>query len=472
MQNKRDQLQAHQFVTGRLVTALVRGEPDQQDTPLRRAGTGTLIGAGLGVALLLGYFVYGLVVRGGNTSWQQPGAIIVAEETGSRFLYLDGTLRPVANYASALLAAGEKAKVRSVSANSLREVPHGRPIGIPDAPEVLPDPARLSTAPWLVCAAFAANPDETSRPAVALGLDTAWPTTQVPDEQAVLVRDVNGELHLVWRDRRLRIGGEAVLAALGYASVRPLPVDPAWLNAIEPGPALTSPQVPGRGSAGSTVDGRPTVVGQIFQTRNAAGAEDYFLMRNDGLAPLSRTELALVQGDPATAQAYQGRPVQPIVISAAGAAQAKRSATGAAPNLPGTPPQAVGDLGADGRTLCLRLTMDRAGPIARLVTVPRGRLDLSRATPKADPRIADLVRVPPGSGALIEAQPAPGVSSGTRFVLTDLGVKYPVPSAEVAALLGYGGATPVPVPTGLLSFLPTGPALDPAAARTELAVPR
>jgi Type VII secretion system ESX-1, transport TM domain B len=33
--------------------------------------------------------------------------------------------------------------------------------------------------------------------------------------------------------------------------------------------------------------------------------------------------------------------------------------------------------------------------------------------------------------------------------------------------LGYGGVTPLPVPTTLLDFLPTGPALDPTAARKE-----
>jgi hypothetical protein len=59
------------------------------------------------------------------------------------------------------------------------------------------------------------------------------------------------------------------------------------------------------------------------------------------------------------------------------------------------------------------------------------------------------------------------VDAGTRYLVTDLGTKFPVPSDEVASALGYGGMRPLPVPTTLLSLLPTGPVLDPARARTE-----
>ena len=75
--------------------------------------------------------------------------------------------------------------------------------------------------------------------------------------------------------------------------------------------------------------------------------------------------------------------------------------------------------------------------------------------------------MPPGGGLIAQNVPAPGIEGGTLYLVTDLGIKYPLPSAEVAKALGYGAAAPVPVPAGTLDFLPTGPPLDPAAAATS-----
>jgi Type VII secretion system ESX-1, transport TM domain B len=48
--------------------------------------------------------------------------------------------------------------------------------------------------------------------------------------------------------------------------------------------------------------------------------------------------------------------------------------------------------------------------------------------------------------------------------VTDAGVKFPVPSADVAAL-GYRAGQAAPLPAALLGLLPTGPALDLAPLR-------
>jgi hypothetical protein len=75
--------------------------------------------------------------------------------------------------------------------------------------------------------------------------------------------------------------------------------------------------------------------------------------------------------------------------------------------------------------------------------------------------LADLVVVAPGSGALVDA-------GGALGLVTDLGVRYPVPSTEVAAVLGYANAQPVRVPVEIVALLPTGVALDPVAAAAPL----
>jgi hypothetical protein len=50
--------------------------------------------------------------------------------------------------------------------------------------------------------------------------------------------------------------------------------------------------------------------------------------------------------------------------------------------------------------------------------------------------------------------------------VSELGTRYPVPGADVLAMLGYGGVTPARIPSSVVSLLPVGPALDPASART------
>jgi hypothetical protein len=66
--------------------------------------------------------------------------------------------------------------------------------------------------------------------------------------------------------------------------------------------------------------------------------------------------------------------------------------------------------------------------------------------------------------------PAPDAPSGVHYLVTDLGVRYPVPAVDVLAVLGLGGAVPVRVPAEVMALLPLGPALYPQAARAVLGV--
>jgi hypothetical protein len=80
----------------------------------------------------------------------------------------------------------------------------------------------------------------------------------------------------------------------------------------------------------------------------------------------------------------------------------------------------------------------------------------------------DRVVARPGHGALVRALGAAGGTVGdTTFLVGDDGVKYRIPDASALAALGYGGATPVKVPSTLLSMLPTGPELSARAAASD-----
>ena len=78
--------------------------------------------------------------------------------------------------------------------------------------------------------------------------------------------------------------------------------------------------------------------------------------------------------------------------------------------------------------------------------------------------LADRVLVPAGRIAVVrEAAGADGTGTGA-YLVTDTGIRYPVPSDTVLALLGYDPRQAVVVPESLLTRIPAGPSLDPAAA--------
>lgn len=465
MQTKRDQLQAHVFVVTRLVSALLRADPDQLERPMRRTATGGFIGVALAVVVMLGFGVYGFVRGGGNDSWREAGSIIVEKETGGRYVYLDGTLRPVLNYTSARLAAGgAEARVRVVSAASLLGVPHGRAIGIPGAPEQLPEPGSLRSGSWLACLSPVAGQ---TAPRVAIAVDAGWAAEDLPDDQALLVADDSGRHHLVFRGRRLAIADTTALLALGYGSAVPSRVPSGWLNAFEEGPQLRAPAVPRRGRIGPAVGTRKTRIGQILQVTVPGGDPEFYLVLADGLVPVTPTVARLLLTDPGTAAAYRSRAVEPIVTSAGEVVRAPRSTTAlAVTGLPDRPPRLAAGL-ADGRSWCARMTFDAARGATVVPATVASSAVTGIPTGATGGRVADLVKVAPGAGALVATQAAPGVPTGTVYLITDLGVRYPLADADVTAALGYAGVPAVPVPTSVLAMVPAGPTLDAVAARTE-----
>ncbi len=481
MQTRRDQVQAHTFVVGRLVSGLLRAEPDSQFTPLRRFVVGSVAGAFLAAVVVAGFGVFGLFFPGGAKAWSAPKTLVVEKETGARYVFVGGELRPVVNYTSARLVLGGEPKIARVSRASLKGVPHGMPIGIEGAPDYLPDLKRLDGRHWQVCSTPRPDVSGAGRPFVTLWVGAKPSGRSLGTGEALLVRDPGGARYLAWNGRRWKVPNAATLDALGYSAVPQRPVGWAWINALPAGNDLVAPDVPDRGRNGPLVGGRPTVAGQVLKASAVAsgtGDSQYYLVRPDGLSPLTATGAALLLASPETRKAYPGATVEALqVVPAAIAAAPQSRSSSVNPQMPASAPKPAELDG--GQAPCLQLAMDAGNGVSVQVAVGSEPSAASaKAAPSAglaeavgDPRLADLVVVEPGTGLLIRDQPAPGVADGALHLLVDCGMQYPLSSGDVAKTLGYEQVSPTPVPGAVLALLPAGQPLDPLAARATAWTP-
>ncbi|MGJ7908129.1 type VII secretion protein EccB [Actinopolyspora sp. H202] len=459
MQSRRDQVQAYFFVVGRLVSALMRASPDDQTTPTRRFVMGTVVGTLLGALVVAGFGIVGLIFPGGKTSWQAEGTIVVEKETGARYLYLNGTLRPVLNHASALLARNQPGGAPElVSRNSLRGTPRGTPIGIPGAPDSIPQQKHLIRAPWVVCARTATKPSGEQVPITHLRLGDG-PSSGLGSDEGVVVSTPDGTEYLVWQGRRLKLTGRSVTEALGYGDVVPFPVATSWINTIPSGPDLAAPEIPNAGSRAPEVAGEAATVGRIYEMRNPAldSESSFYVMRSDGLSSLTPLAASLLLTAPSSG-------AQPVEIGPEALSTTPISETDSTPEgypaVPPTPRQ----LSQGGKTRpCASFRVGSGQSNTPTITLTARNRSTTTASSGAE-GVAERITIPAGQGVLARDLPAPGVAGGTNYLITSLGVKYPLATPDVAGVLGYGGAEPVAVPGSLLSLLPSGPSLDPNTA--------
>ncbi len=443
MYGRRDQVDAHSFLIGRLVSAVVRVEPDAPERPLRRTSVGMVWSTVIAILVVAVIVVIDLFTDlGDQDAWRKPGTLVVAEESGNRYLMVDGLLRPVLNYSSARLLVGGDPPVETVDTADIADVPKGSPIGILGAPDQLPSP---SAAPqtWTVCAGTGAD-----EPAVAVTVGEL-PGVRVAGRETALLVQVGNERYLAWNGSRLRIAADWVPGALGLDPRAAVLVDSAWLNSLPAGLDL-GPVPLRRDGAGPIVDAIPTTAGQLVSVPKAVG-NTLFVTRSDGLVPVTPTVAALLRADPTVDQ-----PSELTITPAELAKQKVLSAPVWQAELPPRPPIPL-DTGS--RAACVRWDGKEAMlATAEKPTGPGQSGDQAAFT--RDGRVADRIEVVPGAGLLARTRPAPDVPGAGSYLITEAGAKFPVASKEAAEALGFSVASAQLVPAELLALLPTGPTLD------------
>ncbi|WP_433346800.1 type VII secretion protein EccB [Micromonospora sp. CA-111912] len=457
MRTRRDQVQAYRFVTRRIVSALLSGDPETTNLPMRRLGL-AVIGSVVAAAVLLGGIgAYGQLT--GNTAPLEANTLVIERETGATYVYVDNLLHPTLNYASARLILNEAdPAVRTMSQASIADRPRGRTVGIVGAPDALPDRKSLIGLPWSVC--DVPDPADPRRSTTHLVIDRPLSGGVPLGDRAVLVT-VDGGRYLLTGDARMRIaGGDQATAALRMAGAPTVTVGAQLLNAVPAGPVLREPDIEGEGEASRlTVGDGPARVGDVFRA-----AEQHYVLTREGLAAIGEVTALLLLRD--------GGGVTDVTPDQAG-----RLLTRERVEPEGTPRAlpVLHPVQAGRTVLCAtyRKGAVDAPPTTTLEVFDRVPAELSGpATPvrqgaRDAVRTAEQVLLPGGKGVLVQAAPGAGeggtgTPGSTVYLISAQGVRYPLGtrSGDALTALGYGGVTPLAVPASLLSLVPTGPALE------------
>ncbi|TVT58654.1 type VII secretion protein EccB [Amycolatopsis rhizosphaerae] len=460
MPTRRDQLQAYQFMMQRVTSALIVHETDPELTPLRR-GLGAVF-AGLMIAVLVaaGFGVYGVFTGVGGTSWQAEGSIVIERETGATYVYRGGQLQPVLNYASArLISTGQNPGPYRVAGEDLKGIPRRPPVGIAGAPDSLPGTDRIAGAPWTMCSVLGSNQAGAGMTTTTLLVGRSLPDGSPLGQRAILVRDfTDGTLYLIWNNHRFRITDPTVLRSVFGAEAAVVDAGTAWVNGLPSGPDLGPIDVPGRGGTSTVLSG--FTVGDIVYHPLARGVQ-YYLVRTDGLAPLTELQMRILSGQ----YSVQLKEITASVANAAPSSQALPPVRGdAAP--PAVTPELAVVPGQGHAALCAQTADARTAPVISVggdASVLSAAIETSRETGTGT-RLADRVLVPPGEVAVVRVLPSDAAGTGALNLVTDEGLRFPVPSDTVLTQLGYSVARAVPMPAALVQRIPEGPTLDPAAA--------
>lgn len=481
----KSQVQAYRFVLRRMESALVRKDPVMIHEPMRTHLRASAVGLIIGVLALAGFFVYGFLKPKEDISQAE---IVVGKQSGAMYVVRPGPLLvPVLNLASArLLIAAEAAEggggvpagaaeVTPVEDAALADAPRTALAGIPGAPNDLPTPEERVGPQWAVCDTADIDPSLPGGEARPNLITTALigvprPGRVLPADQVLLVQSDAGQTYLVFDGRRARVDlrNSAVQQAFRLASV-PRRISAGLLNAIPESRPLDPPRVPGDGAPapfGSLAKHR---VGSVVRVERAGGAE-FFLIHTDGVQRVRPAVADLIRFADASAGAEF--PTVPAV-DVAEVPQTRNPIDFA--GYPSAVPTVLPI--EDTRVACLAWSprsrnQQPAITVADDLPLPEGMRPVKLAQADGGGDALDRVFLPPGRGAVVRSVvPGQDVGTGTIFLVIDQGVKFGVPSVEVARALGLGEWFD-PAPAAIVRLLPTGPALDPqAATRTFDRVP-
>ncbi|MGW2720329.1 type VII secretion protein EccB [Streptomyces sp. NPDC001492] len=507
MASRRDELNAYTFARRRLVGQFLQPNPNGTEEGWPRPLRAIVPGAIVTTVILAAFGAWGLFKPTAPQGWDKPGEnIIISSKSTTRYVILttDGKaqLHPVLNMSSAkLLLQPDKGTIINVDESVLDngKIPHGPTLGIPYAPDRLPDADEAgSKKRWVVCERPGEGGRAIQKAAFILARRDMHRTegaerlrggelmyVEGPDRTRYVI-DAKGTAYRVTND-------EVLLRQIVGEGRTPQRVSAGWLETLHKGDTIAFPGIPDTPGTAAGVQGQlpagANKVGMVLEAPSGTKIQKYVVLRGR-VAPVSdfMAKLLLSSKD----LAVLGQASRALPVSAG-------SFTPGAPfgtdkTWPQQEPKPVNSASTEEgsrNTVC---------NVLRDVDEHQGATTLStwagRDFPATLPTGSSSAYVTPGSGQFFRQFTGSSTSSGFFFLVTDTGLRYAMQSngdsttddagigssgsaaerkqqraaelqeaQQAQNCLGYKDVTPAPIPAAWSAFLPTGPRLSTGAAR-------
>jgi type VII secretion protein EccB len=485
-------------------SALVRKDAVMLHDPMRTHSRATIVGICLAAIGIVGFLIVGLLSP--KPGLPANGGIVIAKPSGQVYVVTEGTLTPTFNLASARLfllaqqqqqssgggGGGQSSSVNGpvggdptvIKDEQLKDIKKNRLTGIPYGPTLLPSEDLRPPNYWAVCDKTLVrsdlpdgDPDKASAIETTVLAGIAEPGRGLGDNESLLVTAENKKSYLIYKTpsgvndptssavrAEVNLKDPATVAALRLRGETPRTISSGLLNAIPPVAALTTPQVDNANQV-SDVDVDGLRIGTVVSTPQAGDKDAYYVVLKNGVQKIKRTTADLLLA----ANSVGGEKIRPVaadVIANTPAVTAfdERS-------FPEVPPAVLRPDG-DSNSAAACLGWSVVGPDGNRqprtqlylgLEVPEEKRRVRISTPNPDGEKIDYFFMTPGHAAVVRgADHRDSFDSGPIYLISDLGVKFGIPSTETATALGLGKQ--VPAPNVIVRLLPNGVSLNPRDA--------
>ena len=445
------QISGYRFLLRRVERALLGG--DAASERLRAHTASLTVGCLVAAVAVAGCAVLALLRP---QAALDHARIAMGKESGALYVRVGDTWHPVLNLASARLIAATAANPLPVPESELARTKRGALLGIPGAPQLLGPPLSADESAWTICDTDGVG-SAGAATTVIVGHAEGPSARRLAAGQAILVAPPSGlPAYLLYDGTRavVDLADTAVVRALRLDGRAPHVVSQALLNAVTEAPPITAPRIRDAGGTSAGLPGFP--VGSVLRITRGDG-DEYYAVLAAGVQRIGQVAADLLRfGD--SKGTVNTVAVAPDVIRAAAIVNTLPVAS--------FPDRAPGDAGVDGATttVCVASAPAASGHsdpgllVGSGLPMPAGRVPVTLSQGDGRGPAVDAVYVPPGRSAYVRGDGG----AGTRFLVTDTGVRFAIHDDDSARDLGLPAAIPAPWP--MLAILPSGPELSRANA--------
>jgi type VII secretion protein EccB len=377
--------------------------------------------------------------------------IVMGQDSGALYVRVGDTWHPVLNLASARLIAASDANPQSVRESELGRTKRGPLLGIPGAPQLLGPPVSADESTWTIC-----DTDRNAATTVIVGHPAGSSVRRLePDDAMLVAADSVSPVYLLYDGRRavVDLADGAAVRALRLEGHVPRVVSRTLLNSIPEAAPIAAPRIP---DAGAHAAGLPRFpVGSVLRITRGDGGE-YYVVLATGIQRIGAVAADLLR--------FSNSHGATDVVTVAPDAIRASPIVGTLPvaTFPDRPPR-VGPVDSGTTTVCAEWAPSVPGSsgqpgIAYLtgtgLPVPVGQVPVTLSQADGDGPALDAVYLPPGRSAYVRGSGR----IGTRYLVTDIGVRFAIHDDDAAHDLGLPAATLAPWP--VLAALPYGPDLS------------